>query len=889
MNIKMLSMLLALLLPLWGVSQSLEKVLETGDEAYKSRDYFTAFKCYEAVLQYEDDKYSRPQRLLAYQYGISAQRFNYFVKADSVFANLMVASEDKNRIDSIYARTVYYRAQLLLARGESEADYQLSRALFQRVQNELASKVSSDPVLQNRYREAAVAGIQKVDYSIQQDGWINRDTLHRLTSSKVNSGYSDLDPKVQGDTLYFSSLRFDGNPRRRKRQSTTYSKNLRAVFSPIDTGGIDTVLTIMPTAERFNEEDRFTLHRAVSPSENWMVFSSCSNEGDSIRCQLYKRKNQGAGWGEPQLMNINAASPYTTTQPAFGYDCNTSTVVLYFVSDRPGTLGGLDIWQADFDESSGQASSVSNLGTPVNSKWNEATPFYHQLSSILYFSSDAPPGYGLYDLFGSLKTVEGWSPPNNLGTPYNTGFNDTYFFASSEGSTIYLSSDRPRSKRFDESIDACCQDIFTGQKSIDRELFVEIVQCEQKPTGYTATQLQVIDVSDCRYPDTLINTSTMGDIAETLPVKQYRQYRVLASNASIGATIDTVIDLRQPRYDTIHTANVLVDLLPGYVELAVSTGFFLNGGLIEIGQVAVEDYSGNKLMEINGQAGVYQLDLDRAYSIGITVDSADRTLPGLLGGSIKLYPDTLDGVYFPSEKCQKVCYQKIDIPLTADLLREALVYFHNDKPNRAGRVPGGFRGYTSVTDQSFEDAIDEYYGLKGTYLSRNTSTDTVQSRIDRFFENEVAEGREAVKLLSQDLIIAAQELDDDQHIRVEIQGLCSALGNPIYNDSLALRRIQCIREYMEKQEVNGIKLGDFMGTEDANAKVRIIPVPLGESKASGNYPGAGGGQYNIGAALDRRVELKVVLPEQKAPELSIFNLDEDCTQTNNETRKNPEQ
>lgn len=892
MNIKMLSLLLTiLLLPFWAVSQSLEKVLEAGDEAYQSRDYFTAFQCYEVVLAYDDDKYSRPRRLLAYQYGISAQRFNYFSKADSVFANLMVASEDNNLIDSIYARTVYYRAQLLLSKGESSEDYLLAQQLFEKVANGLASKVSASSVLQDRYREAAIAGIEKVEYSMQRDGWIVKDTLHRLTSEEMNSAYSDLAPVLEGDTLFFSSLRFDSNPLRRRRQSTTYAKNLRAVFSPVDTGGIDTVVTVLANSGVYNEEDRFTLHRAISPSGDWMVFSVCGQVEDSIRCQLYKRQLVGQkSWGEPKLMSINAGSVHTTTQPAFGYDCNTGAVALYFVSDRAGSLGGLDIWKADFDESSGMANAVTNLGAPVNSAWNESTPFYQQLSSTLYFSSDAPPGYGMYDVFKSLRSESGWSQPVNLGAPYNTGFNDMYFFAAEDGATIYLSSDRPRSKRFNEAIDACCQDIFTGQQPIDRELAVEIIQCDEKPVGYMPTRLQIIDVSDCRQSDTLINITSMEDIAETLPVKKYRQYRVLASNASIGVSLDTIIDLRQPHYDTVQVADVVLDLLPDYVELAVSTGFFLGGDLIEIGDVAVEDYSGNQLEAVNGQAGLYRLAFDKAYNIGITVDSTERTIQGVLPGIITLYPDTLEGVYFPKAVCQKVCYQEINIPLPADQRREVRVYFHNDKPNRAGRIPGGFRGYTSVTDQDFEDAIDEYLGLAPTYYENNPNRDTVQNRIRRFFTNEVDEGKDALDTLSQNLIVAAQELDEDQFIQVEIQGLCSARGNKIYNDSLAIRRIQCIREYMEKQESGGVRLGDFMGAENSNAKVRIKPLPLGESEASGNFPGGDeNGKYNIGAALDRRVELKVVLPEQKAPELTVFDLDEDCTQTNNRTRKNPEQ
>lgn len=888
MKLQLWPTLAILLLPLLGFSQSLEKVLEKGDEAYSSRDYYTAYKCYEVVLEYPDDAYSRPQRLLAYQFGISAQRFNYLAKADSVFANLMVASEDNNRIDSIYARTVYYRAQTLLSKGRSKQDYQIAESLFRKVVEGLHAKVSADAASQNRYLEAAKAGLKKVQYGIRNDGWIEKDTLHRLTYTGLNSPFSDLAPVAHGDTLYFSSLRFDPNPIRLRRQSTTYSKNMKAIFTDMDTMGIDTSVFELPVNERFNEESYFTLHHAVSKDHKWLVFSSCKPEKDTIRCQLYKRQMLADGqWGPPQPLDTNTPANFTATQPAFAADCETGGQKLYFASDRPGTFGGLDLWVADFDTDSGTLADISNLDSPINSAWNESTPFFHEISKTLYFSSDAPPGFGNYDIFSSQRKGGGWEEPVNMGSPYNTGFNDMYFFLSPEGRKVYLSSDRPRSTRFDEAIDACCQDIYTGERQIDRNLAVELLQCDMAPEGYTPSKLTIVDISNCASPDTLLDISTLEDIVDTFRVKHLRQYHVRASNDFYQMEVDTVIDFRAPRFDTLQTAALAIDFLPGYVELDIETGFFYEGALINIGEVEVQDYGGNIVSnQANSQEDRFRfrLEYDKSYEVGITVDSTENTVEGdIEGGDITLYPDTLEGVYFPSEICRQVCFDEVEIPLPAKLTREAQVFFHNDKPDRETR------SVWDVTDQSLEDAIDEYLELETTYkaVALETQNDTVP--VGLFFRNEVANGLTEVKEMAQYLIDAEADLKEGQQIEVEIQGLCSAKGNPDYNDALAVRRIQCIREFMEEQTKDGKRLGDLMGEVGSGKKIIITPKPLGESQASGNYPVKVGGIYNIGAALDRRVKLNVVLPRQSPAPLSVFDLDEDCTQTNNVTRKNPEQ
>ena len=58
---------------------------------------------------------------------------------------------------------------------------------------------------------------------------------------------------------------------------------------------------------------------------------------------------------------------------------------LYFVSDMPGGLGGLDIWRIEIGEHG--LGGVDNLGEPINTPGNEMFPSFRP-NGDLYFSSD---------------------------------------------------------------------------------------------------------------------------------------------------------------------------------------------------------------------------------------------------------------------------------------------------------------------------------------------------------------------------------------------------------------------------------------------------------------------------------------------------------------------
>jgi OOP family OmpA-OmpF porin len=126
---------------------------------------------------------------------------------------------------------------------------------------------------------------------------------------------------------------------------------------------------------------------------------------------------------------------------------------LFFVSDRPGGQGGGDIWVARRDPSNGALGGLQNLGPRVNSPADEGAPSISSDGRTIYFECFEPgpgprcfkPDFGSPDLWMAHRAGPGqpFGQATSLGRSVNTRFAEDFPAISSDGLTLYFSSDRP--------------------------------------------------------------------------------------------------------------------------------------------------------------------------------------------------------------------------------------------------------------------------------------------------------------------------------------------------------------------------------------------------------------------------------------------------------------
>ncbi len=171
-------------------------------------------------------------------------------------------------------------------------------------------------------------------------------------------------------------------------------------------------------------------------------------------CDIYYTNSAEGYWAEltPLPSRINQPDTWES-QPCISSDGTT----LYFVSDRPGGVGGTDIYKVTRNDKGVWDSIPVNLGPTVNTQGHEKTPFMHTDRRTLYFSSASRTdrttkleypglkGFGGYDIFYTKMKEDGtFAIPRNIGLPINSEQNDLGFFVSTDGKSAFFSADPSR-------------------------------------------------------------------------------------------------------------------------------------------------------------------------------------------------------------------------------------------------------------------------------------------------------------------------------------------------------------------------------------------------------------------------------------------------------------
>lgn len=190
--------------------------------------------------------------------------------------------------------------------------------------------------------------------------------------------------------------------------------------------------------------------QSVSADGKLIFFTACNQPNGYGSCDIYFTRQINGSWIKAQNAGTPVNSGAWESQPSI----SANGEYLYFVSNRAGGKGGMDIWRCRLEGfgSSGKPvwGKLENMGDSINTSGNEMSPFIHADGISLYFSSDNWPGLGGNDLFLTrLKGDTAWSKPVNLGYPINSFKDEQGLIVDATGTNAYYSSDRPGSKGVD--------------------------------------------------------------------------------------------------------------------------------------------------------------------------------------------------------------------------------------------------------------------------------------------------------------------------------------------------------------------------------------------------------------------------------------------------------
>ena len=385
--------------------------MKKGDQHYAIGEYFDAAEQYKKAYTNTPAKEKTTRGKRAVKLAECYRRINFTQKAIAAYNNVI-------RYGQADSLTHLRLAQQLMKTGN-----------YKQAEKNFAIALDSLPhsaVARNGLKSAQLAPTWKKEGSQYT---VRRENL-------FNSRRADYSPMLSGtdnDRLYFTSTR--NQTKGDELSGITGTKTADIFFSQKDESGKWTKPQTIDT-ELNSDHDEGTC--SFSPDGRVMYLTQCVADPSYPRyATICTSQRNDAAWGKSSPLVITKDTLSSFAHPAVSPDGQW----LYFVSDMPGGVGGLDIWRARI-LSNGGVGSVENLGRPINTEADEMFPTFRP-NGDLYFSSNGHPGMGGLDIFIAIADSIGQVTIEHPGYPLNSeaddfgmtfeGLNNQGFFSSNRG------------------------------------------------------------------------------------------------------------------------------------------------------------------------------------------------------------------------------------------------------------------------------------------------------------------------------------------------------------------------------------------------------------------------------------------------------------------------
>lgn len=368
---------------------------------------------------------------------------SYIQKHDS--ARAMAHLGDCYRLTSRYDKAEYWYAKAV-SKGDVEPKYKLYLAQMAQVNGKYEEAAKWYAKYKEEVPEDRRSGNEMKACADYGQFLLSRDR-YTVKNLGFNSGGYDFSSAIWDGGLIYSSSRDSAKAISREHTWTGteffdmwYVKGDKTSFGKPQRMKGDAATKYHEGALSFTP-DKKKVYFTRNNYENGKVKTSSDKV---VKLKIYESEVDGRTWKNDKSFTYNN-NEYSVGHPSLTADGNT----MYFVSDMPGGYGSTDIYSTTKE---GDAwGTPKNLGAEINTEGREMFP-YVDSAGELYFSSDAHGGLGGLDIFrvkSNGKTGK-WGRIRNIGSPINSSYDDFGLHYGNDKSYGYFSSDRPDGQGLDD-------------------------------------------------------------------------------------------------------------------------------------------------------------------------------------------------------------------------------------------------------------------------------------------------------------------------------------------------------------------------------------------------------------------------------------------------------
>ncbi len=795
--------LLVLTAPLHAQTPLKKDVIKSAEEYFADKNYYAALKQFNDALGYDSTDVN-----LLFKAGESARMFNSYARAAEKYSILIDSLKDDT-----YPAAIFYLANMKQRLGK----YDDARKYYNIYLTEYGGM---DSILTARAKKE----IASVEYGTKQTLAKKKNVKFEKLEGNVNTPSSEVAGNLFKDEFFYSSMNYYESTVEKGEPERQISKLLKVAK--------DSTIVLLPGY--INERQTLVSNATFNTDGSIIYYTVCNYiNGSDIRCEIYKSNVDSLGvfTNEVKLPAPINMEGSTATHPHLTKDKATGKEILFFVSDRIGGKGGLDIWYSLLDPKFGFSEPINIQ--EVNTPQDEITPFYHKINDFLYFSSDGMIGLGGFDIYKAPKTNDAFGLPVNAGMPLNSSYNDIYYFEKDDGTEAYMSSNREGAFFLDAYYESCCYDIYKMDiVKIDLDLNALTYD---KLTGRDLKKATVI-LLDKETGQELGRVTNDDGIDHKFPLAEDRSYIVIAERENYYPDTIEFSTFGAEKSETIikkmylSTDMMLLDVFTftkiGKLPLDSTT----------VTLIDITDPTKRQEIQFNPLSNDFYFMLDRGKEYKLIARKEGYT-------DAEEYVDTRP--YDKSGLIRRDMYlDKFELP---DLLPIAL-YFDNDLPDKTSRK--------TTTNTQFGTLVTEYMSRKETYKTTYakplplTEQDAVKDAYESFFEGDVRGGFDKFKLF---LVTLKHELEAGNKVELVFKGYASPRAENKYNLALGQRRVNSVKNEMMFYEDEGLKKYFLSG------QLKITDISFGKELSPPDVPSdlkdERNSIYNMKAAKERRVEI----------------------------------